>query len=146
MADIKRKSEAVWEGRLRDGKGRISSGSGVLNDTAYSFVTRFEDKPGTNPEELIAAAHAACYSMALANTLDGKGYQPEQIETQATCHLSSQQGGGFKISKMHLVVRGRVPGIDLQLFQQIAHEADGKCPVSNLLREGLEIEVEASLI
>jgi osmotically inducible protein OsmC len=117
----------------------------VLEDVAYSFSTRFGNEPGTNPEELIAAAHAACYSMAFANTLASKGYEPQSIETQATCTLASQAGGGFKIAKMHLQVRGRVPGISQQLFEQIAEEADGGCPVSNLLRHGLEIEREVTL-
>jgi lipoyl-dependent peroxiredoxin len=146
MAQLKRRAEAVWEGDLRGGEGRISSASGVIEDVGYSFSTRFENEPGTNPEELIAAAHAACYSMAFAGTLAGKGYQPQRIETQATCTLVSQEGGGFKIVGMHLQVRGRVPGIDQELFQQIAEEADDGCPVSNLLRCGLEIKREATLV
>lgn len=92
MADIKRTAKAVWNGDL-SGKGRIASSSGVLKDTPYSFATRFKDAPGTNPEELIAAAHAACYSMAFAHTLSSKGYQPERIETRAICSLSPQKGG-----------------------------------------------------
>ncbi|MBN2004928.1 MAG: OsmC family protein [Anaerolineae bacterium] len=146
MAKLKRKAEAVWKGDLRGGKGRISSESGAVKDMAYSFSTRFENEPGTNPEELIAAAHAACYSMAFANTLAQKGYEPESIETHATCTLASQEGGGFKIAKMHLQVRGRVPGIDQERFAQIAEQADGECPVSNLLREGLKIEREVTLM
>ena len=146
MAQFKRRAEATWEGDLRGGKGRISSESGVLEDVGYSFSTRFADEPGTNPEELIAAAHAACYSMAFANTLAGKGYNPQSIETQAICTLASQEGGGFAITKMLLKVRGRVPGIEQELFEQIAEEADGGCPVSNLLREGLKIEREVTLV
>jgi osmotically inducible protein OsmC len=146
MAQFERRAEAVWEGDLRKGKGRITSDSGVIEDAGYSFSTRFENEPGTNPEELIAAAHAACYSMAFANTLAEKGYEPQSIETQATCMLTSQAGGGFAITKMHLQVRGRVPGIDQELFAQIAEEADGGCPVSNLLRSGLEIKREVTLI
>lgn len=146
MAEIRRTAEAVWKGDLRGGEGRIASESGALEDVAYSFSTRFEDEPGTNPEELIAAAHAGCFSMAFANTLAEKGYTPESVETQATCVLSSQEGGGFAITRMHLKVRGRVPGIDQALFEQIAEEADAGCPVSNLLREGLEIELEAALV
>jgi osmotically inducible protein OsmC len=144
MAEIKRRANVVWEGDLRGGKGRISSESGALEDVGYSFATRFEHKPGTNPEELIAAAHAACYSMAFANTLAGKGYEPQSIETQATCTLLKQEAG-FKIARMHLQVRGRVPDLNQALFEQIAEEADGACPVSNLLRPGLEIEIEAIL-
>jgi osmotically inducible protein OsmC len=116
----------------------------VLSDQAYTFATRFEDAPGTNPEELIAAAHAACYSMAFANVLSQKGYEVEGVETTATTHLTSQRGG-FAIAKSALHVRGRVPNIDQDTFQGVAEEADRKCPVSNLLRPGLEIELEATL-
>lgn len=145
MADIRRSAEAVWNGDLRGGSGRIASNSGVLADTPYSFATRFEQKPGTNPEELIAAAQAACYSMAFAHTLATKGYQPESVETHATCSLSPQAEGGFKITRMRLDVRGQVPGIDEETFRQIAQEAELGCPVANLLRSGLEIELHAAL-
>jgi osmotically inducible protein OsmC len=145
MADIKRTAEAVWKGELRGGSGEISSASGVLKETPYSFGTRFEQRLGTNPEELIAAAQAACFSMAFAATLGDKGYKPDSIETQATCTVSSQPAGGWKITKMRLVTRGRVPGMDGQTFERIAQEAEGNCPVANLLRGGLEIELEASL-
>jgi osmotically inducible protein OsmC len=146
MADIKRTAKAVWNGDLRGGKGRIASSSGVLKDTPYSFATRFKDAPGTNPEELIAAAHAACYSMAFADTLSSKGYQPERIETRAICLLSPGEEGGFKITKMRLETRGQVPGIDETTFRQVAQEAERGCPVSNALRGGVEIELEASLV
>ena len=146
MADIKRTAEAVWNGDLRSGNGRIASSSGVLKDTPYSFATRFEDAPGTNPEELIAAAHAACYSMAFAHTLSSKGYQPERIETRAICSLSPQKEGGFKITKMRLEARGQVPGIDEATFRQIAQEAERGCPVSNALRGGVAIELDATLV
>lgn len=146
MAKFVRRAEARWEGDLRKGNGRFSSESTALEDVAYSFSTRFENEPGSNPEELIAAAHAACYSMAFANTLAQKGYDVESIETQAACELRSQEGGGFAITKMTLNVRGRVDGIDQTLFEQIAEEADGQCPVSNLLRHGLEIEINPTLV
>jgi osmotically inducible protein OsmC len=136
----------VWTGNLRSGKGRIDSESGVLKDERYDFGTRFEDIPGTNPEELIAAGHAACYSMAFAHTLAEKGYQPERIETRATCTVSPQKGGGFRITTMHLQVRGKVPGIDEGTLRQIAHEADQGCPVSNLLRGGAKIELDIALM
>jgi osmotically inducible protein OsmC len=145
MAEIKRIGTGVWSGDLREGEGTVSVGSGMLEDQAYSFATRFEDKPGTNPEELIAAAHAGCYSMAFANVLSQKGYQVEGIETTATIHLTSQEGGGFALTKSALEVRGRVSGLDQETFEQLAEEADGACPVSNLLRPGLEIELEATL-
>jgi osmotically inducible protein OsmC len=145
MADIIRHAGAVWEGDLHHGDGTISTHSGALVDQPYSFSTRFENEPGTNPEELIAAAHAACYSMALVGTLASEGYRPERIRTQAAITLVPRQGGGYRITKAHLEVRVRVPDIDEDTFQQIAAKADGGCPVSNLLRCGLQIDREAEL-
>lgn len=145
MAVIQRRAGAVWNGDLAHGNGQISSASGVLNNTSYSFKTRFEQSPGTNPEELIAAAHAACYSMAFAHTLSEQGYQPQSIETRALCSLEPQAGGGFKITKMRLETKGLVPGIDSTTFQQIAQQAEAACPVSNALRGGIKIELEATL-
>jgi osmotically inducible protein OsmC len=146
MAEIHREGMAVWRGNLRSGKGIVSSQSGVLNQERYSFGTRFEDKPGTNPEELIAAAHAACYSMALAGALKRKGYEPESVETRAVCTLESLKEGGFKITKMQLNIRGQVPGLDQETFEEIALEADKGCPVSNLLRPGLQISHRIKLL
>ena len=145
MAGLNRTAEAVWNGDLRSGSGRMASGSGVLKETPYSFATRFEDEPGTNPEELIAAAHAACFSMAFVATLGSKGYSPVSVETHATCTVSPQQGGGFRITRMRLVTRGQVPDIDEETFGQIAIEAEKGCPVSNALRGGPKIELEATL-
>jgi osmotically inducible protein OsmC len=146
MADLLRNAEAEWNGDLRSGKGHFSASSGVFKDVPYSFSTRFENAPGSNPEELIAAAHAACFSMAFANVLTQKGYQPEHIHTQATCVMSPKQGGGFRIAKMRLQAEGRVPKLDQATFQQIAEEAEKGCPVSVLLRPGLdEVTVEAKL-
>lgn len=144
MADIERTGTAVWTGSLREGKGTLSVESAALRDEAYNFGTRFEDGPGTNPEELIGAAHAGCYSMALANVLHQKGYEVEGLETTATIHLEAKEGG-FAITKSALEVRGRVPDLDQETFKQLAEEADAACPVSNLLRPGLEIELEAML-
>lgn len=145
MADIQRTASAIWSGDLRTGNGTISATSGVLSDTPYSFATRFEQKPGTNPEELIAAAHAACYNMAFSGVLAQKGHPPQRLETTATCYLTPQQPRGFKITKMHLETRGQVEGMDDATFKQIAEEAEKGCPVSNLLRNGLEIELDAAL-
>lgn len=103
------------------------------------------NSPGTNPEELIAAAHAACYSMAFAFTLSEKGYQPQSVQTQAVCSVEPQKTGGFKITKIRLETRGQIPGIDAATFQQIAQEAEAACPVSNALRGGVEIELDATL-
>jgi osmotically inducible protein OsmC len=140
-----RTASAHWNGNLKEGNGNISTESEVLISQTYSFHTRFGDEMGTNPEELIAAAHAGCYSMAFASTLEKNGYQPDQIETIATCTLSPKETGGFRITKMHLQVNGRVPDIDEQTFKQLSKEADKGCPVSNLLRSGLDIEIEVEL-
>jgi osmotically inducible protein OsmC len=140
MAPIERTSSSVWRGDLRSGRGEISSTSGVLQATPFSFATRFENAQGTNPEELIAAAHAACYSMAFANYLSQQGHTPEEISTRATITLDNGA-----ITKMHLVTSGRVPGLSDADFKRLADEADKKCPVSNLLRNGLTISLEASL-
>lgn len=145
MAEIVRQAGAVWQGDLRKGKGIISTESTVLTEVPYSFATRFEDKPGTNPEELIAGAHAACYAMALANTLSKKGYKPESVDVSAACVLEKQDGG-FAITRMRLRARGVVPDIDDDTYFQIAKEADMGCPVSNLLRPGLTIELETELL
>lgn len=145
MAAIQRTAEATWNGDLKRGNGQITSKSGILNNTPYSFKTRFEQSPGTNPEELIAAAHAACYSMAFAHTLSEQGYQPQSVETQAVCTLEPQEAGGFKITKIKLETKGSVPGIDGATFEQIAQQAEAACPVSNALRGGVQIELSATL-
>lgn len=145
MAEFVRRGAAVWQGDLRDGNGTIRTESGAVSEEPYRFTTRFENEPGTNPEELIAAAHAACYSMAFANVLAKKGYDPQRIETEAACTLTLGEGGP-RITAMKLTVRGQVPGMDQETFRQMAHEGDKNCPVSNLLRSGLEISLEAQLI
>jgi osmotically inducible protein OsmC len=146
MAAIKRRGQATWWGTLKGGKGEVSTESGALKGLGYSFSTRFENEPGTNPEELIAGAHAACYSMAFSATLEDKGYTPKRIETHATCVMTPQEGGGFAITEMQLKVRGEVPGLDNETFVEIAHEADESgCPVSKLLRPGLTIKLDAAL-
>ena len=147
MADFRMKASAVWSGDLRGGNGRMSTQSGTLKNVKYSFNQRFGDEPGTNPEELLAAAHASCYSMALSHALSSKGYTVESVETNATCFLSPQAAGGFRITKMHLKVRGKVSGIDEATFVQIAKETDaGGCPVSVLLHPGLTVELDAALV
>jgi len=146
VAEIKRTAQAIWNGDSRSGNGRISSGSGVLKDVPYTYATRFGDTPGTNPEELIAAAHAACFSMAFASGLRRGGYQPQRIETHATCTISPQERGGFRITRMHLETHGQVPGIDQAAFLRIGQEARDGCPVSNALRGGMEIELEATRV
>jgi osmotically inducible protein OsmC len=137
---IERTASGVWSGDLRTGTGRIGSTSGVLQDTPFSFATRFENAKGTNPEELIAAAHAACFSMAFSNYLATNGHVPDEIATKATITLEDG-----KIHKMHLVTRGKVAGLDDATFKRMADEAEKKCPVSNLLRSGLTISLDAAL-
>jgi osmotically inducible protein OsmC len=127
-----RKASAVWKGGLKDGKGEFSSQSGVFSHTPYSFKTRFEDAPGTNPEELIAAAHAACFSMALSAQLGGANLTPESINTTANLMLEKLDSG-FAITAVHLDVHARVPNADDTAFQKAAENAKAGCPVSKVL-------------
>jgi lipoyl-dependent peroxiredoxin len=145
MPTLKRSSQARWQGDLRGGQGWLKTTSGVLTETPYSFGTRFEQQPGTNPEELIAAAHAGCYAMALSDTMSEAGHEPESVQITATCFLESQPEGGFRITRMDLEVVGRASGLDQAAFEDLAAQADEGCPVSNLLRPGLEIAIEARL-
>ncbi len=146
MAEIVRKAGVLWNGDVRSGNGVISTESRVLYEQPYSYSTRFETSPGTNPEELIAAAHAACYSMAFASTLKTNGFTARQIETNAECTVRSKDGGGWEISNMLLHVRAQIPGIDNGTFQKLVREADQGCPVSNLLRDGTRIDIKANLV
>jgi osmotically inducible protein OsmC len=130
---MKRSASAVWKGGLRDGKGTISSDSGVLSDTQYSFATRFEQGKGTNPEELIAAAHAGCFAMALSNELGQAGLTPERISTTAAVTLEKTEAG-FTITAVHLDVSAKVPGATQQAFEKAANSAKSGCPVSKVLR------------
>jgi len=129
---MQRKASAVWNGGLKGGKGSISAPSGVLSNTPYSFTTRFENAPGTNPEELIAAAHAACFSMALSAQLEGASLPPESISTNVTLSLDKLDSG-WTITASHLDVVGRVPGADAATFQKYAEAAEKGCPVSKVL-------------
>jgi osmotically inducible protein OsmC len=145
MAEIYRKAGVIWSGDLKEGSGLLSTESQVLYEQPITYSMRFEDAPGTNPEELIAAAHAACFSMALASTLKKNGYEPRRTDTSATCTLAPKNGGGHEITAMELHVRGDVPGIDQDTFEQMVQEADKGCPVSNLLRDGLQIKITTTL-
>ena len=136
---MKRKASAIWKGGIRDGKGSISTDSGVLSDTPYSFGTRFENEKGTNPEELIGAAHAGCFSMALSLMLGEAGFTPENISTVASVTLKKIEGG-FGITAVHLDVSARVPGIDQQAFQAAAEKAKTGCPVSQVLNAAITME------
>jgi lipoyl-dependent peroxiredoxin len=145
MTEFNRKAGVLWTGDLKNGNGLISTESRVLFELPYTYQTRFGNEIGLNPEELIAAAHASCFSMAVANTLEKNGFIPVQTETTATCTLASKNGG-FDITNMRLHVRCEVPGIDEATFNKLVMEADKGCPVSNLLRDGLNIEITTALI
>jgi lipoyl-dependent peroxiredoxin len=129
---MQRKASAVWKGGLKDGKGTISAPGGVLNNTQYSFSTRFENAPGTNPEELIAAAHAGCFSMALSAQLGEAKLTPESISTTVTLSLDKLDSG-WTITTSHIDVVGKVPGADAATFQKYAEAAEKGCPVSKVL-------------
>lgn len=138
-----RKASAVWNGSLKDGKGTISTDSGVLSSTPYSFATRFESARGTNPEELIAAAHAGCFTMALSAELGKAGITPESLETSAAVTLEKLEAG-FTVTKVHLDVSARIPNADEAAFQKAAQSAEANCPISRLLKA--EISMTARLV
>jgi osmotically inducible protein OsmC len=129
---LKRNASAEWKGDLKSGKGTIRTDSGVLDNTQYSFSTRFENGTGTNPEELVAAAHAGCFSMALSAQLGERGITPESIQTTATVTLEKKDGG-FSVTTSHLEVRARIPGADRAKFEEAANAAKSGCPISKLL-------------
>jgi osmotically inducible protein OsmC len=137
-----RKANATWQGDLKAGTGTINSTSGAFANMAYSFGTRFEDKPGTNPEELIAAAHAACFSMALSADLGRAGFNAERIDSTAEVSLGKVDGKPT-VTASHLTTRARVPGIDRATFDKIANETKAGCPISRLLKA--EITLDATL-
>jgi lipoyl-dependent peroxiredoxin len=138
-----RKAKAVWRGTGRAGSGNLSSDSGVLADTPYSFKTRFENEKGTNPEELIAAAHAGCFTMALAFGLQGAGFTPTELATEAAVTLEPE-GKGFRIARSALTLRATVPDLDQAKFVEMARDAEKNCPVSKVLNA--EITLDAKLI
>lgn len=146
MTEFNRKAGVLWTGDLETGQGLISTESRALFELPYSYPTRFTDEVGLNPEELIAAAHAACFSMSVAGTLKKHGYNPVQTETTATCTFASKNGAGFEITGMHLHARCEVPDIEEAEFEKLIKVANENCPVSNLLRNGLEIEITTALI
>ena len=140
---MKRKASALWKGTLKDGKGTISTESGVLSDTQYSFATRFADGKGTNPEELIAAAHAGCFTMALSLILGEAKLTAEHMETTAEVTLE-KVADGFAITAVHLILKGKVPGADQAKFEELAGKAKAGCPVSKLLNA--KITLDATLV
>ncbi|HAB02312.1 MAG TPA: OsmC family peroxiredoxin [Pseudomonas sp.] len=140
---MKKTASAIWQGGLKDGKGQISTQSGALKQNSYGFNTRFEDTPGTNPEELIGAAHAGCFSMALSMMLGEAGLTPERIDTTAEVTLDKQDDG-FAITAVHLILKAKVPGASEEQFLEIANKAKAGCPVSKVLNA--EISLDAALV
>jgi osmotically inducible protein OsmC len=140
---MKRKGSAVWQGGLKDGSGTVSTESGAVSSVPYSFAKRFGDEPGTNPEELIGAAHAGCFSMAFSGQLGEAGLKPEKIETTAAVTLENVSGG-FAITSIHLDVKASIPNIEESKFQEIAKKAKEGCPVSKLFKA--DITMDATLL
>ncbi len=138
---MKRKASAVWQGGLKDGKGTISTESGVLSGTQYSFSTRFENGIGTNPEELIGAAHAGCFSMALSGQLGNVGLVAESIRTAATVSMEKTEAG-FTVTEVHLDVRAKIGGASQETFEEVAKKAKEGCPISRLLNAKITMEAK----
>ncbi len=136
---MKKTASAVWQGGLKDGKGQISTESGALKQAPYGFNTRFEGTPGTNPEELIGAAHAGCFSMALSMILGEAGLTPERIDTTAEVTLDKQPDG-FAITAVHLILKAKVPGASQQQFLELASKAKAGCPVSKVLNANISLD------
>jgi lipoyl-dependent peroxiredoxin len=142
---MQRTASAVWRGGLKDGKGTISTQSGVLKDTQYSFSTRFENGIGTNPEELIAAAHAGCFTMALSAQLGNASLTPESLETTADVKFEKTDDG-FAITAIHLTTRAKVPGANAASFETAATNAKNGCPISRLFKGNTQITLDAKLV
>lgn len=134
---MKRKGSAVWEGSLKEGKGTVSLESGVLKDAQYSYKTRFENGNGTNPEELVGAAHAGCFSMQLSAFLSEDGFEPNKVET--TSEITFEDG---EIKKSHLILSADVPGIDKEKFEKVANKAKESCPMSKLIKAEITLEYD----
>ena len=130
---------AKWQGGLKDGKGALSTKSGALNEYPYGFASRFEGKPGSNPEELIGAAHAGCFTMALSLILEQAGFKADEMNTKAEITLE-KQGDGFAITKSHLTLRAKIPGIDAAKFKELTGMAEKGCPVSKVLNAAITLD------
>lgn len=140
-----RKASAAWEGGIRTGKGNLRTETGAASG-AYNFSGRFEQGTGTNPEELLAAAHAACYSMALSGGLERAGKVPQKIETDAACTVEPKEGGGFRVSKMHLTVRVKADGMADEEFQKVAAATKDGCPISGVMKNNVDVTLDAKLV
>ena len=136
---MKRNATAVWKGSGKEGTGTLNSQSGLFSNAQYSYKSRFEEGTGTNPEELMAAAHAGCFTMALAFQLQGAGFTPTELTTESAVSLD-KDGDGFKISKSHLTLRANVPGIEQAKFEELARAAEKNCPVSKVLNAEISME------
>lgn len=136
-----RKARAVWRGTGRAGGGKLSTESGVLAETPYSFRTRFENEKGTNPEELVAAAHAGCFSMTVAFVVEGAGFTPAEIDVEAAVTIEPE-GQGFRISRSALTLRAKVPGLDEVAFLRLVADAEKNCPVSKALNAAITLEAK----
>jgi len=144
MTEFNRKAGVIWTGDLKSGSGLISTESRALFEEPYSFETRFDTETGTNPEELLAAAYAACFSMALASTLKKNGFDPRKTDTTARCTVASTNGG-YEITGMQLHVRVDVPDLEESTFQELTAEARKNCPVAGVFREGFNVEIKTTL-
>jgi len=136
---MQKSGSAVWQGSIKEGGGTISTQTGVLKEAPYGFKSRFEDGPATNPEELIGAAHAGCFSMALSLMLGNAGLTPDRIQTRADVTLD-KDGEGFSITKVHLTVKAKIPGTDQAGFEKIAQQAKEGCPVSKVLNAAISMD------
>ena len=139
---MKRTASAVWNGNLKQGKGTLTAPGGAFKNTPYSFGSRFENGPGTNPEELVAAAHAGCFAMALSNELASAGHNPEQLDATADVTLENVAGKGWTVTTSHLTLKGKVPGIDPAKFNELANKAKTNCPISKLLNANITLDAK----
>jgi osmotically inducible protein OsmC len=140
-----RKASAAWEGGLRTGKGNLRTETGAASG-AYNFGSRFEDGVGTNPEELLAASYAACYAMALSGGIEKAGKSPSKIEADAACTVEPREGGGFRVSRMHLAVRAHVANLADDEFQKIAAATKDGCPIAGVMKGNVEVTLDAKLV
>jgi osmotically inducible protein OsmC len=136
---MKRTATAVWNGSLKEGSGSLTAPGGALNHTQYSFASRFASGPGTNPEELIAAAHAGCFAMALSATLGEAGFKPDRLEATAEVSLDNIPPKGWTVTASHLVLNAKIPGIDAAKFDELAAKAKANCPISRLLNASISL-------
>jgi len=141
---MKRTASAVWNGTLKEGNGTVSTPNSVLSNVPYTFASRFESGSGTNPEELVAAAHAGCFAMALSLSLEKAGFKSEKLEASATVTLENVPDKGFTVTASHLVLKGKVPGISKEKFEEVANAAKAGCPISKLLNA--TITLDATLV